>query len=124
MAEDIKNLRLSLHASDIANEIKDICCFEDAVTVAKFAFAYAVKNYPEELTESNFEKWDNVYDAAGNNYNIGTIDGDKFLYKLIKQLYPDTTTPYRYIRVIMCFGLNKLGDLKDTGSLQPIYAKM
>lgn len=120
MAEDLKNIRLSIHASDIAEIIQETGAFEDRISVAKFALGYALKYFADELTQENIEKLDEIYDASGSNYNIGSIDEDNFLSNLMSVLYPDSNTPYRYVRVIMCFGLNKLGDLYESGRLFPI----
>lgn len=120
MAEDLKNIRLSTHATEIANTIKETGLFDDAISVAKFAFAYALKYSFNDLTSEKIESLESVYDSLGNNYNIGTIDEDGFISDLLNSLYPQVQTPYRYARIIMCFGLNKLGDLYDTGRLFPL----
>ncbi len=117
MAEDLKNVRLSRHASEIADSICESGLFEDRISVSKFALAYAIKNYFSEIDP---EALDSLYDSEGSNYNIGSIDDDKFLSHLITSLYPETTTPYRYARVLMIFGLEKLGDLMSAGQLYPI----
>ena len=121
MADDIKNVRLSRHATEIADRICESGFFEDRISVSKFALAYAIKNH---FSEINPEDLDSMYDSEGSNYNIGSIDDDKFLSHLILSLYPDTTTPYRYVRVLMYFGLEKLGKLLDAGQLYPISSLM
>ena len=120
MAEDLKNIRLSKHASEIANSIKETGLFDDAKSVAKYAFAYAIKYYPDELTPEAIESYESVYDSLGNNYNVGSIDDDSFISDLLSVMYPQNNTPYRYARIIMCFGLNKIGDLYEAGKLFPI----
>ena len=45
MAEDIINLRLSGKASEIAAQIEESQFFDDKISIAKFAMAYAIKNY-------------------------------------------------------------------------------
>ncbi len=117
MAEDLKNVRLSGHATEIADKICDSGLFEDRISVSKFALAYAIKNHFEEIDP---EALDAMYDSSGLNYNIGSIDDDKFLSQLIVSLYPDTPTPYRYVRVLMIYGLEKLGKLLEAGQLYPI----
>lgn len=117
MAEDLKNVRLSGHATDIADKMCDSGLFDDRISASKFALAYALKNHFGEI---NPELLDDLYDSTGTNYNIGSIDDDKFLFNLILSLYPNTTTPYRYVRVLMIFGLEKLGELLDEGRLFPI----
>lgn len=125
MAEDITNLRLSKHASDIANQLKETGTFDDALSSAKFGMAYAIKYYRDELaTTDELDHLDNVYDATGNNYNVGSVDPDNYISQLFEILYPSSTTPYRCARVLMCFGLNKLGDLLEEGRLFPISKNM
>lgn len=118
MGADLKNVRISKEATEICDEIFDSGMFEDHVSVCKFGLAYALKNYKDELQDP--EALDGNYDATGYNYNIGTIDGDNYLSQLIKSLYPETSAPYRIVRVLMCFGLEKLGELNKEGKLFPI----
>jgi len=117
MSEDLKNVRLSANASDIADRIFESGLFEDKIGVSKFALAYSIKNCFDNIDP---ESLDTQYDATGSNYNIGSIDDDKFLSQLILSLYPDATTPYRYARVLMIYGLEKLGELLDAGRLYPL----
>lgn len=125
MAEDITNLRLSKHASEIADQLKETGTFDDALPVAKFGMAYAIKYYRDELmTTDELDQLDNVYDSKGKNYNIGSVDPDNYISQILEALYPSSTTPYRYARVLMCFGLNKLGDLLEEGRLFPISKNM
>lgn len=117
MAEDIVNIRLSSKASEIAARIEESNFFEDKISIAKFAMAYAIKNYFNEIDPIEI---DNNRDAAGLNYNVGSIDGDKFISKLIESLYPDTRTPYKITRALIIFGLEKLGILLENGQLYPL----
>ena len=117
MAEDIINLRLSGKASEIAAQIEESKFFDDKISIAKFAMAYAIKNYFDEIDPIEI---DASRDASGFNYNVGSIDGDKFISKLIESLYPDTKTPYKITRALMIFGLEKLGVLLDNGQLYPL----
>ena len=117
MAEDLKNGRRSGHATEIAERICESGLFEDRISVSKFALAYAIKNYFDEIDPDIL---DSMYDSTGLNYNIGSIDDDKFLSQLIVSLYPDTNTPYRSARVLMIYGLEKLGELMEEGQLFPI----
>lgn len=121
MAEDMTNIALSAHASEIANSMKIAGYFEDALSAAKFGMAYAIKYYFDEVDCEAFEK---VYDSSGNNYNVGSVDSDKYIAKLLTALYPNLTTPYRYARVLMCYGLNKIGDIIEEGRLFPLSEHM
>ena len=117
MAEDIVNIRLSAKASDVASRIEESRFFEDKISIAKFAMAYAIKNYFDEIDPVEIDK---SRDATGLNYNVGSIDGDKFISKMIESLYPDTKSPYKITRALMIFGLEKLGELHDEGKLYPL----
>ncbi len=111
MSEDSKNLRISLEGNNVSEKIEKMNFFPDRIAICKFAFAYALKNYQEELND--LESLDNKYDSNGTNYNIGSIDADKTLSQLITTLYPGCQTPYKYVRTIICFGFEKLGELLD-----------
>ena len=121
MAEDMTNIALSAHASEVANRMKESGYFEDALTAAKFAMSYAIKYYFDEI---DCEELDKVYDANGNHYNVGSVDSDNYVSKLLTSLYPNLTTPYRYARVLMCYVLNKLGDIIEEGRLFPLSEHM
>ena len=117
MAEDYITIRLSTKASDIAARIEESRLFDSKISVAKFAMAYAIKNYFDDFDPLEV---DSDRDASGLNYNIGSIDGDKFISKFIEALYPDTKTPYKITRGLMIYGLEKLGELLDNGQLFPL----
>ena len=125
MAESTTNIVLAKHASDIANQMKESGIFPDALVAAKFGMAYAIKYYWDQIgTSKDIQRLDNVYDAQGNHYNIGSIDPDQYIAQIMEALYPDCETPYRFARVLMCYGLNQLGDLLEDGRLFPINLNM
>ena len=117
MLEDYINIRLSDKASEIASRIEESKFFDSKISVAKFAMAYAIKNHFDEFDPLEI---DSNRDALGLNYNVGSVDGDKFIAKFIEALYPDTKTPYRITRGLMIYGLEKLGELLDNGRLYPL----
>lgn len=117
MAEDLKNVRLSGAASEIADRVFDTGLFEDRISVCKFALAFAIKNH---LSEINPDELELKYDSSGFNYNVGSVDEDQYISRLVSSLYPNTTTPYRYARVLIIYGLEKLGELLDVGQLLPL----
>lgn len=121
MAEDITNIALSVHASEVAESMKESGYFDDSLTAAKFGMAYAIKYYFDKINCESLEK---VYDSKGSNYNIGSVDPDNYISALLNALYPEVTTPYRYARVLMCYGLNKIGDIIEEGRLFPISEHM
>ena len=118
---DIQNLRISVHASDVAAKLVDQCCFPDALSATKFAMAYAIKFYFEDInTPEKINELDSTYTADGNNYNVGSVDKDGFIVRLFKLLYPGCETPFKYIRVVMCYGLMKMEDLIESNDLIPL----
>ena len=125
MPENMTNLVLSKHASNIANEMKDSGIFPDALVAAKFGMAYAIKYFWDEIgTSTELSRLDSIYDTNGNHYNIGSVDSDRYISQIMGALYPDSDTPYKFVRALMCFGLNKLGDLLEDGKLFPINKNM
>lgn len=117
MAEDFTNIRLSGKASLIADRILDSKLFEDKATLCKFAFAYAIKYHAGEIDADAINE---QTDSNGTNYSIGTLDGDKFLAQFVQAFNPDVIAPYRFIRAVMVYGLEKLGERFDSGTLYPI----
>lgn len=117
MAEDYVNIRLSAKASEIASRIEESKFFDSKISIAKFAMAYAIKNHFDDIDPLEI---DIDRDASGLNYNVGSVDGDKFISKFIEALYPDTKTPYKITRGLMIYGLEKLGELLDDGQLFPL----
>ena len=60
MADDLKNIRLAANASSVADSILESGIFEDKIAVAKFALAYAIKNFFNEIDP---EYLDHIYDS-------------------------------------------------------------
>ena len=122
---DITTLLMTPHATEVANKMKESGVFEDALAAARFGMAYTIKYYLNDVdTPEKIEKLDKIYVGSGTTYNAGSVDQENFMGTLISMLYPGCTTPYRYMRVLMCFGLNKLGDLLEEGRLFPISDNM
>ena len=101
--DDITNLRFSRSANDVANKFMITGKFENFLSVAKFAFAYAVRNFYTKFDPASYE----IPDSDGNNYNVGSFNE---IEPYIRVLYPDTNTPYIYIRALILYGLQKLGE--------------
>ena len=117
MGEDYVNIRLSAKASEIASRIEESKFFDSKISIAKFAMAYAIKYHFDDIDPLEI---DSDRDASGLNYNVGSVDGDKFISKFIEALYPDTKTPYKITRGLMIYGLEKLGELLENGQLFPL----
>ena len=118
MANDLTTIQLSGRASEVADSIYQKGYFDDRAAIAKLGFAYAISRYYKKF---DLEEYDKNLDMKGSNYNVGSLDGDKSIFYIISILYPETEAPYRYARAIMCYGLEKLGELNDRGELYPIY---
>jgi len=115
---DMVNIRLSKDANDVAERLVATGKFENVVTAAKFALAYALKNHFDEFDPATFS----VPDSAGNNYNVGTVDNDGKVASLLRAIYPDTETPYIYARSLMVFGLIKIGERIEAQGMPTISA--
>lgn len=115
---DIVNIRLSKDANDVAERLVATGKFENVVTAAKFALAYAIKNFYEEFDPASYS----VADSAGSNYNVGSVDNDGKLAALLRAIYPETETPYIYARALMVFGLMKIGEYIGNEGMPSISA--
>ncbi|MGG6309220.1 hypothetical protein [Paenibacillus macerans] len=117
---DLINVHLSKAANTVVERMVSSGCFENKIIAAKFAMAYAIKNHFDEFDPASYQ----LPDSDGSNYGIGTVDPDGQLAKLLRALYPETTTPYLYARALMVFGLNKLGERFEREGLQMISSLM
>lgn len=115
---DLTNIKLSGRATEVADAIYQKGFFDDRVTIAKIGFSYAISRFYRKF---DVEKYDSGLDSNGSNYNVGSLDADRSVYEIIRILYPETETPYRYLRSIMCYGLDKLGELHERNELYPIF---
>lgn len=113
---DIVNMRLSRRATETADLLVNTGKFADKITAAKFALGYAIKNYYDSFNPGDY----NVEDNEGANYNIGTVDADGKLVELIRALYPNTETPFIYIRALMVYGLSKIQEKIDNEGMPNI----
>lgn len=110
--EDLTNIRLSQKASDIAKELSGEYGFRDAFTFFQFAMSYALNNH---LKEIDFDTLDSEYDTLGSNYNVGSIKKPGLILTAFKQIFPECTTPYRYVRVLMIYGTLKIKERLNAG---------
>lgn len=112
---DITNFRLSKDANDVVDKLVATGKFDYGTSAAKFAFAYAVRNYYREFDPATYA----VPDSNGTNYSVGSFDD---LAPYVRVLYPDTDTPYIYVRALIVFGLMEIGKVIDTGGMPKIYS--
>jgi len=106
MAEDKVNIGLTIEANRVAEKISELGFFEDKLDIAKFAFSYAVKN----RLDKNLSVI-NIGEGRGASWNVGSFDGDKRLSNFISLLFPETSTPYRQIELLMNLGLIEMGEI-------------
>jgi len=118
--EDFTNVRLSAYASQVAEKLKERGLFDYEYDAAKFAMGYVVKNYYGSFDPATYQ----VEDNNGSNHSVGSYDGDGQVAALIRALYPDTTTPYRYMRALMVYGLTELGKLDEKEPITAISSLM
>lgn len=110
--EDLKNIRISAKADTIIEKLKDNYAFSTSVAVERFALSLALRDYKDEI---DFDELDKVYSSDGTNQNTATIDtSDNLFQKLIQIIYPNCTTPYRYARVAIIYGLYKIDEMMST----------
>ena len=107
---DITNFRLSKAANDVADKLVATGKFDHGTSAAKFAFAYAVKNFYGKFDPATYA----VSDSNGSNYSVGSFDD------LV--LYPDTDTPYIYVRALIVFGLIEIGKVIESDGMPKIYS--
>ena len=115
---DIVNIRLSKDANDIAERLVATGKFENVVTAAKFALAYALKYHFDECDPSTYS----IPDSSGSNYNVGSFDNDGKLAALLRAIYPNADTPYIYARALMVYGLMKIGERIEMEGMPSISA--
>lgn len=109
--EDLIQFKLSSIATEIANDFAEQYFFDDIQDVAKLGMAYALKYCRDEidiesLITGNMQP--DIYNNNGSNYSTGGIDPDGKIAAVIKEIYPNCNTPYRYVRILMIYGLIKL----------------
>jgi len=114
---DLTNIRLSKEANDVAEMLVETGKFENVISAAKFALAYALKNHFDDFAPGEYQ----VADSGGNNYNVGSVDKDNQLSQLLRALYPGLETPYVYARALMVYGLLKIGELIEKEGMPAVY---
>ena len=111
---DIVTFRLSARANDVATRLVDARKFDSALSAAKFALAYTIKNYFDAFDPKSYS----VSDSTGNTYNVGSFDAQ--IVQAIYTLYPGVDTPMIYMRSLVNFGLEKIGDIIDQEGIPKI----
>jgi hypothetical protein len=112
---DITNFRLSKTANSVADKLVESGKFDHGTSAAKFAFAYAINNFYKEFDPVAYT----IEDSSGSNYSVGSFDD---LAPYVMALYPNTDTPYIYVRALINFGLIEIGKVIDTNGMPKIYS--
>jgi len=110
--EDLQQIRFPQEVINIAERFKDEYGLTQNLPILKFAFAYAINQFKDQI---NFETDDPLYKKNdGSNYGINSFENDSNLRvaDLIKALYPQCETPYRYMRIATIYGILKLDKAK------------
>lgn len=109
---DLTNIRISAEATEIAKALSSRYYFRDALSFLQFAMSYAMSKHLEEI---DFDTLDTEYDSSGLNYNVGSIKKAPLITTAFNTIFPNCTTPYRYIRVLMIYGTYKIKERIDNG---------
>ncbi len=93
---------LKLPSNRIIEDLMQLHYFEDYLVIYEYVFAYAIKYHFEEI---NPEKEYELIGVSEKTYNAGSlIDINAF----ISCVYPNCSTPNRYLKNIITYGLIKL----------------
>ncbi|MDY6300204.1 MAG: hypothetical protein SPL46_09495 [Selenomonadaceae bacterium] len=111
---DITNFRLSKEANEVATKLESTEKFDHITSIAKLAFAYAIRNYYGKINPGKIV----VSDSDGSNYNVGSFND---LEPYVRVLY-NTETPYIYIKALINFGLIEIGKIIDSEGIPKIYS--
>lgn len=109
---DLTNIGVSFEASEIAKELSERYYFRDVLSFLQFAMSYALSKHLDEI---DFDTLDIEYDSSGLRYNVGSIKKSSLITTAFSTLFPNCTTPYRYIRVLMIYGTYKIKERIDKG---------
>ena len=117
---DIGNMAISLEASRIADRINDSGYFKNKADVLTFAAGFMLKNYYPKFNPETYT----LDDTNGSNYSFSTFDADGKWSTLIRALYPNTDTPYLYLRALMNQGLLLLGQMMKDNPNYSIFSEL
>ena len=82
----------------------------ESLSAIKFGFAYAIKNYREEISEENDGNLE--IQTRGLDYSVSSFSDDE-ITNIIEVLYPDITEPFRFLRTACVFGLRRIKSQMD-----------
>lgn len=107
---DLKQISFSSEIKNIAEEMIQRFGFSESLSAIKFGFAYAIKNYAEEILEESERNVD--YISRGLDYSVSSFSDDEII-DIIEVLYPDKNEPFRFLRNACILGLRKIKSKMD-----------
>ncbi len=107
---DLKQISFSSEIKNIADEMIQRFGFSESLSAIKFGFAYAIKNYPEDILEEIEQNNDNI--SRGLDYSVSSFSDDEII-NIIEVRYPDKNEPFRFLRNTCLFGLRKIKSKMD-----------
>lgn len=114
MAEKMADISISSKAKAVADRLVDEGYFSTRASAAIFAAAYILRNQFDSFDPSTYI----VSDGDGLNNAYGSFDRDGKWEQLLSNLY-QTDTPRTYLRNLMVYGLEYIGDMiNKTGRIQ------
>ena len=110
-------MAISSEASAFADRIMEDGLFRDQADVLNYAAAYMIKHHLNDFSPASYV----LADTRGSNHAFSAFDPDGKMATMIRALYPETETPYLYLRALMDKGLLVLKeDMAQDSSLSII----
>ncbi len=114
MAEKMADISISTKAKAVADRLVEEGYFSTRAAAAVFAAAYVLRTQFDSFDPSAYT----VSDGDGLNNAYGSFDRDGKWEQLLASLY-QTDTPRTYLRNLMVYGLEYIGDeINRTGRIQ------
>lgn len=114
---DLHDISISSEAAEVAETIFEQKWFKNRADILSFAAGYMIKHHYGTFDPSTYV----LTNSQGLNYGTNTFDSDGKWSMVIGGLYPNTQTPYSYLRALMDKGLLLLGQqMRDNPSYSVI----
>ncbi|NLK72606.1 MAG: hypothetical protein GX285_06275 [Clostridiales bacterium] len=112
---DIVNIGLYPTAHTTASNLLDR--FDTLIDVAKYAFAFAVKNkvqiIPVDISSTESKK---------TVWNVGSVDPDGYMVSLIGIIFNNTHEPYKQIEFLINAGLLRIHEMIESDPKFDIFS--
>ncbi len=114
MAEKMADISISIKAKAVADRLVEEGFFSTRAAAAIFAAAYVLRTQFDSFDPATYT----VSNGDGLNNAYGSFDRDGKWEQLLVNLY-QTDTPRTYLRNLMVYGLEYIGDeINRTGRIQ------